>query len=46
MNPTVYPSKEFTAKLTGSQHFLTKVMGREKLMLIGGDDDLAALSGK
>lgn len=46
VNPTVYPSKEFTAKLTGSQHFLTKVMGREKLMLIGGEDDLAALSAK
>lgn len=46
VNPTVYPSKEFTAKLAASQHFLTKVMGREKLMLMGDEDDLAALSGK
>ncbi len=46
VNPTVYPWKEFTAKLAASQHFLTKVMGRDKLMLMGGEDDLAALSGK
>lgn len=46
VNPTVYPVKEFRAKLKASQHFLTKVMGREKLMLIGDEDDLAALSGK
>ena len=46
VNPTVYPWKEFTAKLAAGQHFLTKVMGREKLLLIGGEDDLAALSGK
>lgn len=46
VNPTVYPLKEFTAKLTANQHFLTKVMGREKLMLIGGEDDLTTLSGK
>lgn len=46
VNPTVYPVKEFRDKLKASQHFLTKVMGREKLMLIGDEDDLAALSGK
>ncbi len=44
VNPTVYPEKEFHAKLAVKQHFLTKVMDREKLMLIGDVDDLAALS--
>ncbi len=44
VNPTVYPEKEFHAKLVAKQHFLTKVMDREKLMLIGDVDDLAALS--
>ncbi len=46
VNPTVYPWQEFTSKLAANQHFLTKVMAREKLILIRGDDDLAALSGK
>ncbi len=43
VNPTVYPVKEFTAKLAARQHFLTKVMTREKLLLIGDEHDLAAL---
>ena len=44
VNPTVYPVKEFTAKLVAKQHFLTRVMASEKLLLIGDEHDLATLS--
>ncbi len=44
VNPTVYSAKEFTAKLVAKQHFLTRVMASEKLLLIGDEHDLAALS--
>jgi predicted nucleotidyltransferase len=43
VNPTVYPLKEFSSKLAGGHHFLTKVVEREKLMLIGDESDVAAL---
>ena len=46
VNPTVYPLKEFTTKLLASQHFLTKVMGREKLILMGDKDDLGRNMGE
>lgn len=44
VNPSVYPVKEFMTKLAANQHFLTSVMDREKILLIGDQDDLAALS--
>ena len=46
VNPTVYPPKEFTSKLAKGNHFLTKVTNGDKLMLIGDDDDVRALSGQ
>ncbi len=44
VNPTVYPAREFHAKRVAKQHFLTSVLAREKLLLIGDEHDLAALS--
>ncbi len=44
VNPTVYPVKEFTAKLVAKQHFLTRVLASERVLLIGDEHDLAALS--
>jgi predicted nucleotidyltransferase len=46
VNPTVYPPAEFSSKLAVGHHFVTKVVEREKLMLIGDEDDIAALFGK
>jgi predicted nucleotidyltransferase len=46
VNPTVYPPAEFSSKLASRHHFVTKVMKREKLMLIGNENDIAAVSGK
>ncbi len=39
VNPTVYPVKEFTTKLAAGQHFLTRVMDGEKLLLIGDEPE-------
>jgi len=44
VNPTVYRPKEFAKKLAAGQHFLTTVMGQEKLYLIGDEDKLAETS--
>ena len=46
VNPTVYPREEFAAKLKAGHHFVRKVAEGEKLMLIGDESDVAALSGK
>ena len=46
VNPTVYPPEEFSSKLAIGHHFVTKVAEREKLMLIGDESDIAALSAK
>jgi len=46
VNPTVYPREEFSDKLKAAHHFVTKVAEGEKLMLIGDESDVAALSGK
>ncbi len=44
VNPTVYPPGEFAAKLAAGHHFVTKVVQHEKLMLMGDESDIAALS--
>jgi predicted nucleotidyltransferase/DNA-binding transcriptional ArsR family regulator len=46
VNATVYPEGELTAKIRDDHHFLNQVLASEKLMLIGGDDELAAISGQ
>ena len=46
VNPTVYPREEIAAKLAAGHHFVTRVVEGEKLMLIGDEDDLKALSGQ
>lgn len=46
VNPIVYPPEEFAAKLAAGHHFVTKVAQREKLMLMGDESDIAALSRK
>jgi len=46
INPVVYPRDEFMRKLSEGHHFLTSVCKDDKLLVIGDDDDLAALSGQ
>ena len=46
VNPTVYSPAEFKAKLKGGHHFLTSVVRREKIFLIGDEHELARLGAK
>jgi predicted nucleotidyltransferase len=44
VNPAVYLSAEFRRKLTGGQHFLTRVVSGPKLFLIGSESELTRLA--
>ena len=46
VNPLVYPPEEFARKLGEGHHFLTRVMGEEKLYVVGDDHDLEAILGR
>lgn len=43
VNPTVYSTAEFSKKLVGGHHFLTRVMEGAKVFLIGGEHELSEL---
>lgn len=45
VNPSVYPPEEFRTRATEGQHFVATVLREPKIMLIGGQDDLARLAG-
>jgi predicted nucleotidyltransferase len=44
--PTVYPPDEFKAKVIAKHHFLTSVLKRPKIYLIGDEDELKRLAAK
>jgi hypothetical protein len=46
INPTVYSPAEFRSKLKARHHFLTAVVGGEKVFLIGDEHELARLGAK
>jgi predicted nucleotidyltransferase len=46
INPTVYPQKEFKAKIVSGHHFLKSILGAKKIFLIGDENELARLVGK
>ena len=46
VNPTVYPFEEFADKLAAGHHFVSRIAEGEKLLLIGDESDIAALSRK
>ena len=43
VNPTVYPPTEFTEKVQSGNHFLKTVLDGDKIILIGGEDELGRL---
>jgi predicted nucleotidyltransferase len=43
INPTVYPVKEFRAKLKAKNHFLSTVLRHEKLFVMGDEHELRRL---
>jgi predicted nucleotidyltransferase len=44
VNPTVYPSEEFCAKLAGGHQFLSRVMEDPRVFLVGSERDLRAMA--
>ncbi|MHC4588079.1 MAG: nucleotidyltransferase domain-containing protein [Planctomycetota bacterium] len=43
INPTVYPVDEFTEKLAARHHFVTTVMKRDKVFVLGNEDEFRRL---
>jgi len=42
---TVYPPEELKVKLSEEQHFLKRVLGSEKVFIIGSENELEELAG-
>jgi predicted nucleotidyltransferase len=45
VNPTVYSSREYKAKISSGNHFLNAVMQGEKVFLLGDEDELRKMGG-
>jgi DNA-binding transcriptional ArsR family regulator len=45
INPSIYSSEEFRERLSSGDHFITSVMKRPKLMIVGSKDELEELAG-
>lgn len=46
INPTVYPQREFQAKLKLGHHFLKSILRAKKIFMAGDEHELARLAGK
>ena len=46
INATCYSLNEFQKKIVSGNHFLTQVLGKEKIFLIGDENELAKLTGE
>jgi predicted nucleotidyltransferase len=46
INATCYSAEEFCKKIQAENHFLTDVLKKEKIFLIGDEDELEKLAGK
>jgi predicted nucleotidyltransferase len=45
INPTIFTPAEFEKKLKAKDHFLTRVLDKPKLFVIGTQDDLGTIAG-
>ena len=45
INPSVYPRAEFQERLRAGEHFVSRLLERPKIMLIGTEDELEKLAG-
>ncbi len=45
INPTVYSASEFGAKRSSKDHFLTQVLSKPRLVVLGNPDDLGPAAG-
>ena len=41
VNPSLYSPEEFVAKIKSENHFVTRVVNRPKIMIVGTEHDLA-----
>jgi predicted nucleotidyltransferase len=46
VNPVIFSADEFRSRVRAGDHFLERVMGRPRIMLIGTEDELAQLAGE
>lgn len=46
VNPTIYRPGDFRQRLAAGEHFLSRIIARPRIMLIGGEDELAGLAGQ
>ncbi len=46
INFTRYTAKEFGTKVAGGHHFLTAILNRKRIFLIGDDDELDQIAGR
>jgi uncharacterized protein len=46
VNPVVYSPNEFQSKIIAGHHFLSSVMKKEKIFIIGGENELERLAAK
>lgn len=44
INPSIYPTAEFRAKIAAKDHFLTSVLEGKRIMLVGSEDDLRGVA--
>jgi|ERR1700733_1312939 len=45
INPTVYTPAEFEKKRAAKDHFLTEVLTKPRLLVLGGEDDMGKTAG-
>jgi len=45
INPTVYSPAEFAWKRAAKDHFLTRVLAKPKLLVLGSEDELGKATG-
>jgi predicted nucleotidyltransferase len=46
VNPTVYPPREFVAKVRSGHHFLTTILAAPHVFVVGGPDELGRMGAK
>jgi hypothetical protein len=45
INPTIYTLAEFNTKRAAKDHFLTEVLSKPKLFILGSDNELVEAAG-
>lgn len=46
VNPTIYRPEDFRQRLAAGEHFLSRIIARPRIMVVGGENELAGLAGQ